>query len=659
MGDLVEIKFEFDDSNKTVGKYLVFDVETTGLPINRNASPNEFHNWPYIVQIAWLLFDDEFKLIEHNSSYVKQPVEIPTEATKIHGITTQMMHEKGADPPTVFASFKKALTNTKYLIAHNIDFDLPIAQCDFLRNGIVWDFQSNNTFCTMKSSTIFCGIPKRNGGYKWPTLVELYQRCFFPGQTMTIRQDINPTNNLHNAIIDAAMTAQCFFKLKEFGLFHDFDPLAEDNTDNLHVIYPKYESDNGRWWCTKIEHLGLGTSCVIKDEWNPVYNTYSDKILAQFRKWDEQWAKKKFKAQKETNQKVAEEQTLKAQEEQKLITDLIINSFRIGNTINWESFKDTTIFSKPNPKDDLESILSRMSPIHAPSYKELPKEPDKELYTPQVTLIERIFSSLKEKKIKEAEKRYNIAKNDWEKVCDEINSSNLILKEQYEQNQNEFEHKKQDLIKRYDELEINWKQENENFFIKQNEHNDNIDKLKNEYLNKIPVAITRYCDIILNNSNYPESFPKSFNIDYFSDSRLLIIDYNLPTPSDLPKVAEVKFIASRNELKETYLSEAQQSKLYNSTIYKITLRTLSEVFEADKAEALEEIVFNGWVKAISKATGKIENTCIVSIKVKKKDFEEIELINVDPKVCFKNLKGNGSTNLRDIKAVQPIFIHKD
>jgi hypothetical protein len=72
MGKRIKIDFEFDDSKKTNGKYLVFDIETTGFPTNKHAFPDDFKNWPYVLQIAWLLFDDERKLIEHNNLYLKQ-----------------------------------------------------------------------------------------------------------------------------------------------------------------------------------------------------------------------------------------------------------------------------------------------------------------------------------------------------------------------------------------------------------------------------------------------------------------------------------------------------------------------------------------------------------------------------------------------------------
>jgi hypothetical protein len=97
-----------------------------------------------------------------------------------------MMLEKGVEPSNVYANFKKVIDNTEYLICHNIDFEIPIIHSDFLRNAMQWNFPNNKMFCTMKTGTILCKTPPyKNGEYKWPTLAELYQRCFFPNHTVT------------------------------------------------------------------------------------------------------------------------------------------------------------------------------------------------------------------------------------------------------------------------------------------------------------------------------------------------------------------------------------------------------------------------------------------------------------------------------------------
>ena len=42
-------------------KLLVFDTETTGLPESRTTSILETSKWPHIVQLSWILYDDDTK----------------------------------------------------------------------------------------------------------------------------------------------------------------------------------------------------------------------------------------------------------------------------------------------------------------------------------------------------------------------------------------------------------------------------------------------------------------------------------------------------------------------------------------------------------------------------------------------------------------------
>jgi restriction system protein len=111
----------------------------------------------------------------------------------------------------------------------------------------------------------------------------------------------------------------------------------------------------------------------------------------------------------------------------------------------------------------------------------------------------------------------------------------------------------------------------------------------------------------------------------------------------------------KGELKEYYISDTQLLKMYDTSIYNICLRTLHEIFEADKADGIDIVVFNGWVETINNATGKKVNNCIVSVQARKEGFIQIELANVDPKACFKSLKGVGSSKLSELTPIQPIL----
>ena len=109
----------------------------------------------------------------------------------------------------------------------------------------------------------------------------------------------------------------------------------------------------------------------------------------------------------------------------------------------------------------------------------------------------------------------------------------------------------------------------------------------------------------------------------------------LPNIKVLSNVKEVKYLASKNELKESYQNDAFMEKLFDSTIYKLILRALHEVFGADVINAIDAISINGWVNYMNKATGNREDACITSIQVKKEAFIAIDLKNVDPKALIR------------------------
>ena len=203
--------------------------------------------------------------------------------------------------------------------------------------------------------------------------------------------------------------------------------------------------------------------------------------------------------------------------------------------------------------------------------------------------------------------------------------------------------------------EQHWQKRKEAFLANQNSHTHSIDELKNQYHSLNEMAIARVSELILKSSPYPFSFEKEIITEYNPENRLLVLEYRLPSPDDLPTLKEVKYIAANVEIRETHISEIQLRKLYDDTIYKITLRSIHELFTADSINAFEAISFNGWVRAINKATGNEEVTCILSIQIKKEDFKKINIENVDPKACFKSFKGVGSSDLSGLSAIQPII----
>ncbi len=184
--------------------YLIFDTETTGLPKDYQAPLTDFENWPRLVQIAWQLHDKTGKLLSAQNLIVRPDgFTIPFNAEKVHGISTERALAEGWPLSDVLQRFNDDLARTQRLIAHNIEFDMAIVGCEFLRQQTKTPFHDIEQFCTKTETTDFVALPGGKGGkYKWPTLTELHQKLFN-----------EPVQDAHDAAYDVAATARCFFGL--------------------------------------------------------------------------------------------------------------------------------------------------------------------------------------------------------------------------------------------------------------------------------------------------------------------------------------------------------------------------------------------------------------------------------------------------------------
>jgi DNA polymerase III epsilon subunit-like protein len=183
--------------------YLFFDTETTGLPGNWNAPVTNLNNWPRMVQLAWLLYDQDGNKISGKDYIIKpEGFIIPADASKIHGITTERANKEGKNLIEVLQDLQLMIDQAEFLVAHNMNFDEKIVGVEFLRNKMENSIATKKRICTMESTKVFCGI-KGKYGYKWPKLSELYYKLFNTGFT-----------EAHNASTDITATAKCFWELK-------------------------------------------------------------------------------------------------------------------------------------------------------------------------------------------------------------------------------------------------------------------------------------------------------------------------------------------------------------------------------------------------------------------------------------------------------------
>ena len=190
-------------------KVLVFDTETTGLPVDSNTSAYKLpDNWPHIVSISWAILDsnNDFPIMK-SACYVIKPDGwiVPPESTSIHGITHEQAVEFGKPLKDVMMEFLRE--DYDIVIVHNMYFDKNV-----IVNAMLWDLKlpfngfEKEVKCSMLASRTMCNIPFANkNGIKFPKLRELYNHVL----------GHEPTDNLHTSLYDTLYLCEVIKKSPE------------------------------------------------------------------------------------------------------------------------------------------------------------------------------------------------------------------------------------------------------------------------------------------------------------------------------------------------------------------------------------------------------------------------------------------------------------
>ena len=192
---------------------LIFDTETSGLPKSKLQSISNTNNWPFILQIAWILYDTEKNIIiEKINKIVKisENVQIDKESFDIHKISKEICLKKGENIINILKDFNLVLNKCDIIIGHNINFDKNIIMVEGIRNNIFIKFNNNgimkSEFCTMLNSKNICKLPFKNNkisnDYKYPKLQELVEFLFNEKH-----------EGFHDAFIDIIFTLRCYIKM--------------------------------------------------------------------------------------------------------------------------------------------------------------------------------------------------------------------------------------------------------------------------------------------------------------------------------------------------------------------------------------------------------------------------------------------------------------
>ncbi|MEO8606836.1 MAG: restriction endonuclease [Chloroflexota bacterium] len=252
---------------------------------------------------------------------------------------------------------------------------------------------------------------------------------------------------------------------------------------------------------------------------------------------------------------------------------------------------------------------------------------------PQLTTMQKLVPGAKKKYEQEIE----AIKAEYLKKIAHYNQREIERQKHLVAAKNEYEHKAAEATKEVEE------------------YNAEIEQFEKEFASGDPDAIVNYFTMVLEASSYPEGFPQEAKLAFVPESKQLVVEYDLPPFESIPEVATYKYVKAKDEVTTSARPATQRKTLYASVTAQITIRTVHELFEADRSNHIDTVVFNGYVDSIDKGTGLPTRTCLVTVRTTRDVFTKMDLSKVDPLACLKALNASVSKSPAELAPVRPVL----
>jgi restriction system protein len=171
-----------------------------------------------------------------------------------------------------------------------------------------------------------------------------------------------------------------------------------------------------------------------------------------------------------------------------------------------------------------------------------------------------------------------------------------------------------------------------------------------------PDAISSYFSLVLKDMKLTEEFSGTPTIVYNHNERHILVECEAPTPENcIPRIDKYRYIKTGDRIDEVPRAERAVRSLYADAVSNYAIRYLHDILAYDRYNAVDIVSLNVFVSSMDRSIGRKVRPCIISIRVSKEEFNELNLANVDPKLCLKRLRAIVSQSPSELVAVKPVF----
>ena len=157
-------------------------------------------------------------------------------------------------------------------------------------------------------------------------------------------------------------------------------------------------------------------------------------------------------------------------------------------------------------------------------------------------------------------------------------------------------------------------------------------------------AVQEYVSIVLANSVYPEWLQVSHSAEFEPSEAELSMRVVIPGPDIVPAVKYFKYTKATDEISPVAATQKDTKDRYAALTHNIALRSLHEVFEADRRALIRSVSLELGTETISPATGQPTYVPFVAVAARREEFESLDLSAVVPAATLEHLGAAVSKN---------------
>jgi len=163
-----------------------------------------------------------------------------------------------------------------------------------------------------------------------------------------------------------------------------------------------------------------------------------------------------------------------------------------------------------------------------------------------------------------------------------------------------------------------------------------------------PQAICELAQLCFTYSPYPDGFSRKLSAAYDPGRSLLAVEVEAPC-------LDVTGLFQTLTTKVKQVGGKALDRYQGQVLHAIPLRLMQELFSCEALSAVEMILINVAMEVIDRSTGQSQRLTVASIAAQRKEFASINVRNVDPKLCFRSLRGIAVPNLATIVPITPLL----